>query len=311
MPDPITTLILGAVTLTMLAASIAAIGRLLRGGPAEARARLEVSLLSLCTAVLTVLFVYRIAFVHQAAPPLRSHVDGLLLIAALGGMTILYLDRRPRLPGVRSFGLPLLTFITAWAVCASAWTYVPFDFRVATMGQVWRSVHLLGVYGGTFFVALAAIAGAMYLTADRRLRSKQFTRPDGAPSGPLASLEAIERLIVRGSALGFALLTLGLISGVVVLIEEPVGWSPGPWFAVKIALSLAAWLIFALLMNVRHATMFRGARAAWLSIFGLVLLGLTFGLVTALPTDTSAVKPAAPQVETFETLEPSAAEEGG
>lgn len=305
MPDPITTLILAAVALTMLAASIAAIARLLRGGPAEALARLEVSLLSLCTVVLTGLFVYRIAMVHQAAPPLRAHVDGLLLIAALVGMTILYLDRRPRLPGVRGFGLPLMTFLTAWAVCASAWTYVPFDFRVATMGQVWRSVHLVGVYAGTFFVALAAIAGAMYLAADRRLRGKH------APptSGPLASLEAIERLIVRGSALGFALLTLGLISGVVVLIEEPAGWAPGPWFAVKIALSLAAWLIFALLMNVRHAAMFRGSRAAWLSIFGLALLGLTFALVTALPADTAA-RPTARHTGAADPLQPSAPQEG-
>jgi ABC-type uncharacterized transport system permease subunit len=306
MPDPVTTVLLGAVTLALLTAALAATARLLGSGSAQALARLEVGLLSLCTVVLTGLFAYRIVVVHQAAPPLRSHVDGLLLIAALGGMAILFLDRRPRLPGVRAFGLPLLTFLTAWAVCASAWTYVPFDFRVATMGQVWRSVHLLGVYGGTLFVALAAMAGAMYLTADRRLRRKQ----PPMRSGPLASLEAIERVIVHGSALGFALLTLGLISGVVVLIEEPMGWSPGPWFTVKIALSLTAWLIYALLMNVRHAALFRGSRAAWLSICGLGLLVATFSIVTALPTDAAGATPAAPP-SLVEPSQPAVAGEGG
>jgi hypothetical protein len=290
----------------MLLASIAAIARLVGRGTVDALARLEVALLSLCTAVLTGLFVYRIAVVHQAAPPLRSHVDGLLLIAALGGMAILFLDRRPRLPGVRVFGLPLLTFLTAWAVCASAWTYVPFDFRVATMGQIWRSVHLLGVYGGTLFVALAAIAGAMYLTVDLRLRRKQ----PPMRSGPLASLEAIERAIIHGSALGFALLTLGLISGVVVLVEEPAGWSAGRWFWVKIALSVAAWLIYALLMNVRHAVLFRGSRAAWLSILGLALLVATFGLITALPADTAATA-ADPQTMPTQPLDPVVTGEGG
>lgn len=287
MPDPLTTVILTMVALTTLLTTFGSIGRLVGLVRSETVRRVEGWLLAACTGVFAGLLLYRIVMVHQAAPPLRSHVDGLLLVAALCGGTILFLDRRSHLPGVRAFGLPLLTFLSAWAVCASAWTYVPFDFRVATMGQVWRSIHLLGVYGGTFFVALAAIAGAMYLVADGRLRHKR----QSAKFSPLASLEAIERLIIRGSAIGFALLTLGLITGWIVMYEEPVGWSPGPWYTVKIVLSIVAWAIYALLMNVRHAVVFRGRRAAWLSVFGLVLLGATFALVTALPADRVADAP--------------------
>lgn len=288
MPDPLTTITLALVAGASLLMTLASIGRLVGVLRSTGIRRVEGWLLAVCTAVLAGLLVYRMAAVHRAAPPLRSHVDGLLLVAALCGGTILFLDRRSRLPGVRAFGLPLVTFLSAWAVCASAWTYVPFDFRVATMGQVWRSVHLVGVYAGTFCVALAGIAGSMYLVADARLRHKR----QPARFGPLASLEAIERLIIRASAVGFALLTLGLISGWVVMAEEPVGWSPGPWYTVKIVLSVLAWVIYALLMNLRHAAMFRGRRAAWLSIFGLVLLVATFSLVTALPADRVAARKA-------------------
>jgi len=40
-------------------------------------------------------------------------------------------------------------------------------------------------------------------------------------------------------------------------------------------------VIYALVKNVRHATAFRGVRAAWLSIGGLALLLATFALANA------------------------------
>ena len=50
-------------------------------------------------------------------------------------------------------------------------------------------------------------------------------------------------------------------------------------------LALAVWGIYALAMNVRQTTSFRGARAAWLCIAGLVLLLITYGIVVSLPAD--------------------------
>jgi len=51
-------------------------------------------------------------------------------------------------------------------------------------------------------------------------------------------------------------------------------------------LAASVWLIYAVVMNTRHTATFRGARAAWLSILGLVLLLATFGIVPAgLPAD--------------------------
>ena len=67
---------------------------------------------------------------------------------------------------------------------------------------------------------------------------------------------------------------------------------PGWWHSPKIVLSAAAWLVYALVKNVRYATRFRGARAAWLSIAGLLLLLAAFGTVTALRD-----KPAAPSAD--------------
>ncbi|MEM8739422.1 MAG: cytochrome c biogenesis protein CcsA [Planctomycetota bacterium] len=207
--------------------------------------------------------------------PLRAHVDGLLLIASMLAAVGLYVHRRPRLGGLSAFYLPLLTVILAWAVCASAWTYRPFNME--TLHPVWRGVHLMGVYVGTLGCTVAAVAGVMYLVVARRLKLKR--NPGGLMR--LASLEALEQVIVQASTLGFALLTVGLVSGVVVLVEEGERLGPGWWTSPKVVLAFAAWGLYAVVMNVRVATVFRGRRAAWLAITGLVLLWGVYGIVTA------------------------------
>ena len=206
---------------------------------------------------------------------LHAHVDGLLLIASLLAGVIVYLRSRPRLAGVGTFALPLLTLLLLWAVCASAWTYRPF--KLATLHPVWRGVHLGCVYLGTLSAALAAGAGAAYLVFARRM--KRHADPRGA--GRVASLEAVEAVIVRSATLGFALLSAGLVSGWVILSEGDGSDGVLSLASPKVLLSAGAWATFAVVMNVRFATGFRGKRAAWLAIAGFVLLLGVYGIVTA------------------------------
>ena len=205
--------------------------------------------------------------------PLTAHVDGLLLIGMLLAGLGWFIQRRPKLAGMSAFYLPLLTLILAWAVCASAWTYRPFG--VDTLHPVWQAVHLAGVYLGTLGSGVAAVAGAMYLFVERQFKAK--TNPTALMR--VASLERLERLIIQSATLGFALLTLGLVSGVVILWDRrdlPAGW----WASPKVLLATAAWGVYAVVMSVRTATVFRGRRAAWLAIGGLVLLLGVYGIVT-------------------------------
>ncbi len=235
------------------------------------------------------LFFVRWLAVHSRWQPVAAHVDGLALMAMLFAGVILYVQNRRRLFGLSAFALPVLTFILAWGICAATWTADPFD--LGTLHPVWKGMHLVGVYLGTLCAAVAAVAGGMFLFVQRRLKHKQGL----ATFGHLASLEALETMIVRTATLGFVLLTLGLIAGLVVLSETAsttINW----WYGPKIALAVTAWLVYALVMNVRYTSRFRGTRAAWLAIGGLVLLLVTYGLITALPQKKQGEKTTAPQL---------------
>lgn len=294
MANTFTSLALVCLTLLALVAWALSLRRLRRGDAEPVSDTAQHALVALIGVSAAGLFLWRWLAVHGKWQPLAAHVDGLLLIATLFAATVLFIQRRPRLFGLSAFALPLLALILAWGICAAAWTYHPFNLQ--SLHPVWTTVHLAGVYLGTLGAAVAAIGGGMYLYVQSRLKHKQGL----ASFGHLASLEALESLIIRTATLGFALLTLGLASGLVILSHERGVLGAGWWYGPKIVLAVLAWAVYALVMNVRHATRFRGARAAWLAIGGLVLLLATYAVVNAWPhaaANDAAPPPAVPVVE--------------
>lgn len=285
MKDLPTTVSLVILTLVALAASVLAIlssRAASKEGGVRRFSRSILVLTWLCFVGGAAVFVYRNVVIHQQWQPLQAHVDGLPLVAALLAAMILYLQGIAHVRGLSVFALPMLTLIFAWAICASSWTFAEF----VAVDSAWKTFHLGSVYAGMLFFAIASIAGVMYLHVQRQLRNPQ----SGSSTRPFASLETIERLIIRTAAIGFALLTIGLITGLVIVTSDPnqrlgAGW----WYSPKVVLAGAVWVIYAIVMNVKYTTNFRGARAAWLSIAGLVLLLATFGVATALTPSSAKV----------------------
>ena len=278
MPDLVTTASLVGLTLLALAASVLASARFLGRG-IDAKGLGQRGLVWLTALGGTAL--YAGLHLRRGASPLHSHLDGLLLIATLFAFTVIFLQQPQRLPGIGVFALPLLTFLLAWAFCAGTFTSHPY-----TIQSIWVTVHLITLILGMICFGLAACAGAMYLYADQRLRTKR----SAAPVGGLASLESIERLIVRAAALGFGLFALGLVTGLVLVAAARS--DPNWWREPKVLLGTAAWLIYAVVMNARYATAFRGRRAAWLAIAGMALILATWALATRRPGYGGAAAPA-------------------
>jgi len=276
MTDPATSIPLILMTLLSAAASAAALRRL-RATP-DSTDRAGSPVMHQAAAVLIALGCVGVLLVRWLGlrgswSPVESHVDGLVMMCAFFAGALLFIQTRPKLRGLAAFALPLLTLLLLWAICASLWTFRLF--RQDSIEPVWLVFHTTSTYLGLLSCAIGAIAGAMFLYVQRRLKSKQ------AVPGRLASLETLETLIIRAATLGFVLLSLSLVSGVVLVTRDRSGTALGIdwWLSPKVVLATLAWAVYALLMNVRYASAFRGRRAAWLAIVGLVLLLATYGTV--------------------------------
>jgi ABC-type uncharacterized transport system permease subunit len=198
--------------------------------------------------------------------PLEDNFDALLWLAVVLAVFVMYVQRRRPIGGLDWFVMPIVILL----LIGSAVTGLtdPHAYDVKT---IWSWVHRATAYGGAAAFAVAGAAGAMYLIANHRLRRKV-----ALASGPrLGSLERLEQLTLTSVTLGFALLTIGAITGFAEMIREARA-TP----TAKIVLTAAVWLIYALVLHSPINPSFRGRRAAMLSILGFVLmLGVIFAVL--------------------------------
>ena len=138
--------------------------------------------------------------------------------------------------------------------------------RVADSAWLFPAHTTLVVFAyAAFFVAFAA--SVMYLLQERELKSKTF----GAVFHRLPSLTTVDDISSTAAAVGFTLLTLGIVTG--------VAWSsatrgrmwhndPSEIFA------LLTWVLYLALLHFR--AQWRGRKAAWLGVAGFALVLCTF-----------------------------------
>lgn len=133
----------------------------------------------------------------------------------------------------------------------------------------WFGVHIVLAFLGNAAFAMACGIGVMYLIQEHNLKAKHvhglFKR--------LPNLSVLDDLNYRLISLGFPLLTLAIISGV-IWAQSALGgywrWDP------KEVWSLITWLIYALILHVRLTSGWRGRKVAILSIVGFAAVLFTF-----------------------------------
>jgi ABC-type uncharacterized transport system permease subunit len=193
--------------------------------------------------------------------PVTDNFDALLWLAVLLSLFVIYVQRsggQRRLGGVDWFVMPvvvLLLLAAAWFGRQDYQRYQPI------VQDLWAWVHRVSAYGGAAAFAVAAASGAVYVIMSQRLRRK-------APMHPrLGSLERMERLTTQSVRLGFALLTIALVTGLVKMLGEGQRIT-----SAKLAMSCGAWIVYAVVLHAQINPVFRGRRAAVLSILGFVLI---------------------------------------
>ena len=130
---------------------------------------------------------------------------------------------------------------------------------------IWSHVHVLLASAGLALLAVAGVAGALYVTRHRTIKSK---RPS-AIRLPLPSLEALDRVNALSLVVGFLLLSLGVVTGVLWTHAVDGRLWPGTMHANA---TLAAWLVLAVLVAARFGAGQGARQSALSSMAGFVLL---------------------------------------
>jgi ABC-type transport system involved in cytochrome c biogenesis permease subunit len=197
---------------------------------------------------------------REPVPSLTTLPAALSLMAWLAVLFFLWLGRRARLA-------PLVLLLAPAAFLATffAARSLPGAEPPPVVGGSWPHAHVLLASAGLALLAVAGFAGLMFLVEHRALKSK---RPAGGALR-LPSLEALDRVNVLALALGFPLLTLGVITGMLWV----QGTSGRMWTGTAHQTSTAvAWVVYALLVAARFGRGQGSREAALAAVGGFVVL---------------------------------------
>ncbi len=177
---------------------------------------------------------------------------------------------RYRTVALGSFTLPLVSILTFTAMVARDNSAGATGELARSAGSQWifplHTTLLLFAYAAFFVVFAASI---MYLMQERALKHKNF----GAFFHRLPSLMTVNDIATHAAAIGFTLLTLGVLTGM-LWSQERDGrlWHNDP----KEIFAALTWLLYLVLIFYRSTAGWRGRRAAWLGVIGFALVLCTF-----------------------------------
>src|SRR5437867_8354683 len=133
----------------------------------------------------------------------------------------------------------------------------------------WIYIHTPLVFFGYAALFIAFAAAIMYLIQERALKSKHPIRFHNR----LPSLEVCDELAYKSLAIGFPLITLGIVSGALwAQAVAGITWARD----IKVLLSFVTWFVYLMLIHYRLIAGWRGKKAAYLAIVGFIGVLMTF-----------------------------------
>jgi len=217
----------------------------------------------------TTLLGYRL--LHQ---PARFWEDVYTSIGLLSwAIVVVYLGAwwRYRIDALGAFIVPLAFLAAAYSgVPVTTATRLPLALQ-----HLWLVAHIFLAILGYAALTLTFCAGVMYLIQERQLKSKH----PGTLYHRLPSLSLLDELNARALALGFPLLTQGIITGSVW--AKYVSGSYLSWSLKSLPL-LLAWTMYALLLGGRYAFGWQGKKAAFAAVAGFLVVLASYFVHTLL-----------------------------
>ncbi|WP_018871698.1 c-type cytochrome biogenesis protein CcsB [Thioalkalivibrio sp. ALJ16] len=202
--------------------------------------------------------------------PVANLYEVFILLAALTTLMYLYYESRT---GQRTMGAFVMLVIAA-SVTFLLWYMFTRDAHIVeplvpALNSWWMKIHVPTNFVGYGGFAIAAMLGVAYLIKHRLER----TRPDAAITQRIPSKEALDSVMYKAIAIGFAFFTIATVLGAMWAAEAWGGyWTWDP----KETWSLILWLTYAAWLHMRFTKGWRGPVMAWWAIIGLFVTTFTF-----------------------------------
>lgn len=201
---------------------------------------------------------------HHGFSILRDPAMPFSLVAFFLALAQLGVTARPGWAAVGSLVLPLAfaaQFYATWSMTGSTVQLRPASSLL--------SPHVLAILLGFSAFTLAFCLSILYLAQSRLLKAKRrwslFNR--------LPPLESIATASHWLAALGFSMLTLGIITGA---IAAPDHWERAWYFDPRTLISLIAWAIYAAYIGASMGMGWRGRRTTYFLIAGYLAVLVAF-----------------------------------
>lgn len=195
------------------------------------------------------------AWIAAGHPPADNFFQSVSICAFLIANVFLFVYWRYQFESLGVFLFPLvflMALVGATEIPVAAW-------ENAGIRDAWLKVHVLLVLSGYAALLLTAVASIFYLIQERQIKGKNAPRFfDRLP--PLGTLDNI---ITRSMGVGFVLITLAVVAGSTwAFIESGTRWIS----EARVAISIATWAIYLVMIFLRTSAGWRGRKAALLAL---------------------------------------------
>jgi cytochrome c-type biogenesis protein CcsB len=141
---------------------------------------------------------------------------------------------------------------------------LPVDMR-----SLWLSLHISVIFIGYGVFTLAFCVSLAYLIQEKQLKEKKTS----VFYYRLPPLKKLDKLSYRLVALGFPLLTIGILSGAI--------WSKQIWgtywqWNAKQVWTTITWLIYALYLHNHFSNSWQGRKSAYITVIGFLAILFTY-----------------------------------
>jgi len=201
--------------------------------------------------------------------PFSGVYESMVLVAWAIVLVWHVLESFTQIKAVGLYVMPLVLVLLTFAL-------IEYDPPVVLAPALKSDIVVLHVIVMLVAIGCLYVAGGaaiIYLVEEALLRRRKA----GGILGRLPALATLDRLICHATLLGLPFLTMGMAAG--VIRAETFGvpnWATDP----MVLLSLAAWVVYLVLVGGRVRGGWSGAAVSWLAVAGLlVLLVIRFAAV--------------------------------